>query len=230
MDSSFKIEYVKMWWKYEYGSLENDLKPLVNDDDATMLAMCAEEIKCDVEIYTEARFSSGEKTYMERSKEKEKGHGNVEENEDGEDSESSEDSLDSIHFKDNKEERMHDFDKGIGEGLNNGVDNSACIGGVHNGDGTGQMDNVDDTGQMDNCQGIHKGMIATEMDMEYVIDDDCITSELDSGVYDDSDDGRPSVIRFNEDENLRKEFKFKVGMEFSSLKQFKNVVLEHIMC
>ena len=70
MYSSFKTEDVKMWWKSEHGSLENDLKPLVNDEDATMLAMCAEETKCDVEIYTEARLSSGEKTYMERLKEK----------------------------------------------------------------------------------------------------------------------------------------------------------------
>ncbi|CAI8610184.1 unnamed protein product [Vicia faba] len=65
MDSSFKTEDVKIWWKYEHGSLENDLKPLVNDEDATMLAICAKEIKCDIKIYTEARLSSGEKTYME---------------------------------------------------------------------------------------------------------------------------------------------------------------------
>ena len=48
MDSSFKTEDVKIWWKSEHGSLENDLKPLVNDEDATMLAMCVEETKCDV--------------------------------------------------------------------------------------------------------------------------------------------------------------------------------------
>ncbi|CAI8616634.1 unnamed protein product [Vicia faba] len=157
MDSSFKIEDVKIWWKSEHGSLENDLKPLVNDEDATMLAMCVKETKYDVEIYTKARLSSV---------------------------------------------------------------------GVHNGDGTDQMNNADGTCQMDNGQGIHKRMTTTEMDREHVIDDGYITNELDSGADDDSDD-RPSVTRFNEDENLRKEFKIKVEMKFSSLKQFKKAVLEH---
>ncbi|CAI8606233.1 unnamed protein product [Vicia faba] len=199
-----------MWWKSEHGSLKNDLKPLVNDEDATMLTMCAEETKCDVEIYTKKRLSSGEKTYMERLKEKEKGYVNVEENEDGEDSESSEDSLNDIYFKDSEEEMMYDFDEDMGEG--------AGIGGVDNGDGTSQMDNG---------QGIHKELNTADMQREHVIEDDYITNELDSGADDDSDDGRPSVIRFNEHENLIKEFKFKVGMKISSLKQFKKPVLEH---
>ncbi|CAI8587155.1 unnamed protein product [Vicia faba] len=119
---------------------------------------------------------------MERLKEKEKGHVNVEENEDGEDSESSKDSLDGIHFEDSEEERIHDFDEDIGEGLNNGVDNGAGTCGVDNGDGTCQMDNG---------QGIHKGMTTVEMDKEHVINDYYITYELDSGTNDDSDDGRP---------------------------------------
>ena len=202
MDSSFKTEDVKIWWKSEHDSLENDLKPLVNDEDATILSKCAEESKCDVEIYTEARLSSGEKTYMERLKEKEKGNVNVE------DSESSEDSLNDIHFKDSEEERMHGFDEDMGEGV-----------------GTGGVDNHDDIYQMDNGQWIHKGLTTAEMEMEHVIEDDYIINELDSGADDDSDDGRPSVIRFNEHEN--QEFKFKVGMEFSSLKHFNKVVMEH---
>ncbi|XP_058764112.1 uncharacterized protein LOC131637534 [Vicia villosa] len=162
LDASFIKEDVKMWWKSEHGSLENDLKPLVNDEDATLLAMCAEETKSDIEIYTEP---------------KEKENVNVEESEDGE---SSEDSLDGIHFDDSEEERMNDIDEDVGEEINNGA------GGVENGAGG-----------------------------------------VENGADDDSDDGRPSVIRFRDDEKLRKEFKFKVGMEFSSLKQFKKAVLEH---
>ncbi|CAI8617866.1 unnamed protein product [Vicia faba] len=144
MDSSFKTEDVKIWWKSEHCSLENDLKPVINDEDATMLAMCDEETKCDVEIYTEAISSSGEKTYMERLKEKEKGHVNVEENEDGEGSETSEESLNGIHFEDSEEEMMHDFDKDMVEG-----------------DGRGGLDNGDSTSQMDNGQGIPKGLTTT---------------------------------------------------------------------
>ncbi|CAI8615419.1 unnamed protein product [Vicia faba] len=132
--------------------------------------MCAEETKCDVEIYKETRLSSGEKTYMERLKEKGKGHVNVEENEDGEDNESSEDSLNGIHFEDSEEERMHNFYEDIGEG--------ASIGRVDNGDGTSQMDNG---------QGIHKGLTTTEIQKEHVIEDDYITYKLDNGANDDSD-------------------------------------------
>src|SRR4051812_17906540 len=73
LDASFIKEDVKMWWKSEHGSLENDLKPLVNDEDATLLAMCAEETKSDIEIYTEPKDNVN--------------------SEDSEDSESSEDSL-----------------------------------------------------------------------------------------------------------------------------------------
>ena len=204
IDSSFNREKVKMQWKSEHGSLENDLKPLVNDEDASLLAMCAEETKCDVEIYTEAKSCSGGKTYMERLKEKEKGHVNVEESEKGEGSQSSEDFLDSIHFDDREEERMHDFDDVIGEGQ---VDGNGSV----QGDGTGTIQadgtstvQADDTGRVQadgigTGQGIHKGFTTVEMDMEHVIDDDYIIDELDSGADDDSDDGRSAGIRFNED-------------------------------
>ncbi|KAI5397426.1 hypothetical protein KIW84_063295 [Lathyrus oleraceus] len=56
-----------------------------------------------------------------------------------------------------------------------------------------------------------------EMDMEHVIEEYYMTDELDSEADEYSCDGRPAVIRLNEDEPLRKGFTFKVGMEFSSL-------------
>ncbi|CAK8577505.1 unnamed protein product [Lathyrus sativus] len=62
---------------------------------------------------------------------------------------------------------------------------------------------------------------------EHVIEDDYMTDELDSGTDDDSCDDRPSVIRFNEEDSISKDFTFKVGMEFSSLKQFQNAILEY---
>ncbi|XP_058754865.1 uncharacterized protein LOC131628014 [Vicia villosa] len=115
MDSAFKVEDVKMWWKTEKESLGNDLKPFDNDVDASKLAVCAEENKCDVEIYAETRLPGSEKTFMERLIGKEKGHVVDEEIEEV-NSESSEDSLNGIHFEDSEEERMHDFDDLIGEG------------------------------------------------------------------------------------------------------------------
>ncbi|KAI5404064.1 hypothetical protein KIW84_051270 [Lathyrus oleraceus] len=54
-----------------------------------------------------------------------------------------------------------------------------------------------------------------------------MTDELDSGAEEDSCDDMPVLIRFNEEEPMTKDFIFKVGMEFSSLKQFKKVILEY---
>ncbi|KAI5393738.1 hypothetical protein KIW84_060739 [Lathyrus oleraceus] len=182
---------------------------LKHGEDATMLTLCAEKSNCDVEIYIEPMLSMGEKTYMERLIEKQKGHESVEKNESAEDSESIEDSLDGIHFEDSEEERMHDFYEDIDEWLNIRVDND---------------ESVDDA---DTGQRKKKVFTTVEMDKEHVIEDDYMTNELDSMTNEDSFDDKPAVIRFNKEEKLRKDFIFKVGMKFSSLKQFKKVVLEH---
>ncbi|KAI5384574.1 hypothetical protein KIW84_071541 [Lathyrus oleraceus] len=71
--------------------------------------------------------------------------------------------------------------------------------------------------------------ITQEAGKEHVNEEEYMTDELDSGAGDDSCDDRPSVIRFKEDGVLSKHFTFKVGMEFSSLKQFNKVILEHNM-
>ncbi|KAK7251815.1 hypothetical protein RIF29_35357 [Crotalaria pallida] len=54
------------------------------------------------------------------------------------------------------------------------------------------------------------------------------TDELESGESDSDDDGgsRISYPKFREEE-MGKDFKFKLGMEFSSLEQFKDAILEH---
>ncbi|XP_058739575.1 uncharacterized protein LOC131611665 [Vicia villosa] len=226
MDSAFKVEDVKMWWKTEKESLGNDLKPFDNDVDASKLAVCAEENKCDVEIYAETRLPGSEKTFMERLIGKEKGHVVDEEIEEV-NSESSEDSLNGIHFEDSEEERMHDFDDLIGEGPSH-VEKGGRAGNDDAGNGVGAgTSNVHDPVGAGISQGVKKGLISDEMDREHVIDDGYMTDDIDSGADDDSADERPPVIRFNEGEKLRKEFQFKVGMEFASLKQFKKAVLEH---
>lgn len=66
-----------------------------------------------------------------------------------------------------------------------------------------------------------------EMDKEHVIEDDHMTDEFDSGADEDNCYDRPAMIKFNKEGTLKKDFTFKVGMKFSSLKQFKKVVLEH---
>ncbi|CAK8544632.1 unnamed protein product [Lathyrus sativus] len=65
------------------------------------------------------------------------------------------------------------------------------------------------------------------MGKEHLIEDSYMTDELDSEGDEDSCDERPCMIRFNEEDSISKDFCFKVGMKFSSLKQFKDAILEH---
>lgn len=67
--------------------------------------------------------------------------------------------------------------------------------------------------------------ITEDMGREHVIEEDYITNVLDNGTSDDTCDDWPNVIRFNEEDDLSKDFTFKVEMEFSSLKQFKDAIL-----
>jgi len=55
-----------------------------------------------------------------------------------------------------------------------------------------------------------------------------LTDELDNASYVETDgEGRPPIVRFNSEEVMTKTLKFKLGMEFSSLRQFKDAILEH---
>ncbi|CAK8569784.1 unnamed protein product [Lathyrus sativus] len=65
------------------------------------------------------------------------------------------------------------------------------------------------------------------MGKEHVIEDSYMTDELDSVGDDESCDERPCVIMFNVEDSLSKDFVFNVGIEFSSLNQFKYAILEH---
>ena len=59
-------------------------------------------------------------------------------------------------------------------------------------------------------------------------DDEHVSDELDT--RDDMSgpdvEGRPKYIKFKQ-ELMSKDFQFEVGMEFSSLRQFKDAILEH---
>ncbi|KAI5436780.1 hypothetical protein KIW84_023051 [Lathyrus oleraceus] len=57
------------------------------------------------------------------------------------------------------------------------------------------------------------------MGREHIVEEDYIVDELDSGADEDSNDDRLAMIMFNKEEALIKDFTFKDGMEFSSLKQ-----------
>ncbi|KAI5428840.1 hypothetical protein KIW84_033731 [Lathyrus oleraceus] len=95
------------------------------------------------------------------------------------------------------------------------------------------MDRVKDKGKGNACDKDDDKLNESNGDSgdEYVRDvhfddneeDSYMIGELDS----EGDDERPCLIRFNVEDSLSKDFVFKVGMKFSSLKQFKDVILEH---
>lgn len=52
-----------------------------------------------------------------------------------------------------------------------------------------------------------------------------MTNELDIGASENSCKDMVVVIRLNEEKSMTKNFTFKVGIGFSSLKQFKKAIL-----
>ncbi|XP_058776094.1 uncharacterized protein LOC131650398 [Vicia villosa] len=94
-------------------------------------------------------------------------------------------------------------------------------------DESNKQPNADDADVADSSEGMNPSLITPEMGKKHVIEDEYLTDEFDSGAEDDSDDDRPRVVRLNEEDGVSKDFKIKVGMEFSSLRQFKTCILEH---
>lgn len=68
----------------------------------------------------------------------------------------------------------------------------------------------------------------SNLEIMHVMDEEYVSDELYSGDDDLDCDGdpKPKYLKFGREE-LRKDFQFKLGMEFSSLAEFKEVILEH---
>ena len=66
--------------------------------------------------------------------------------------------------------------------------------------------------------------------MHNIDDEDHVSDELDTGDDESGSDveKRPKFIKFRP-EQMRADFQFKVGMEFCSLKQFKDTVIEYLV-
>ncbi|XP_058746137.1 uncharacterized protein LOC131619011 [Vicia villosa] len=188
---------VKMWWKPENGNFDVDLLAFRDDADVVELSAIVFDKKCNVEIYCEPKPEGGVSSFMDMIKWK--GNGVL-------DDESSDESVRDVHFDDSEEEMMKDFEEEmIGVDAEPTKQNVPC-------------------GSSRQCA---KVFVTEELGKQHVIEDEYMTDELDSGAEDDSSDERPCVIRFNEEDKLGKEYVFKVGMEFRSLRQFKDTILEH---
>lgn len=60
-----------------------------------------------------------------------------------------------------------------------------------------------------------------KLEEEYTID------SLDSASDSESENDKPKFAKFRADEEMTKTFKFSAGMEFGTLQQFKDAILEH---
>lgn len=186
IDSEFDVRVVKIWWKDKGGSLDDDLKPFRDDGDAYELVVFAFGNNCEVEIYTESKPLIGDNIFIDKVNEKMMGKKYDEEVVNS--SESSDESVNVIYFNDSKEGRMNEFDVG----MDGGQPRSTHVG------------NSDSKTEPPN-----KSFITQEMGREHIIEEDYMDDKLDSGEYDESCDDRPSVIIFNEEDALSKDFTFK---------------------
>ncbi|XP_058781151.1 uncharacterized protein LOC131655272 [Vicia villosa] len=211
IEPDFDEKTVKMWWKPENGSFEEDMLPFRDDSDAAELVMFVVGNNCDAEIFCELQPEEGGSTFMDRIREKGKGKA---ENENNSEDESSDESVRDVHFDDSEEERM----KGFAEEMDDVVNGNSA-------EHINQENGEANPGAA--SQQVNKISITEEMGKQHVIEDEYMTDELDSGAEDDSSDERTCVIRFNEEDKLSKDYVFKVGMEFRSLRQFKDAILEH---
>lgn len=118
-----------------------------------------------------------------------------------------------IHFQDSEEERMHDFDEHFDNEFSFRLDESDKRRKDADGVTTNEPPNL--------------SFAIEEMEKEHAIEEDYMTDVLDSGTYEDSCKDKHVVIRYNEEEEMTKDFTFKFGMKFSSLKQFKKAILEY---
>lgn len=213
-----KTESVKLWWKPSNMALDKCLKKLTLDVHASELANFAVENQEDGDIYVDYN-SSSDSGYEESprcvegvelygagaSKFDYKGKGIASEGEDVSENESSDSDhiADEVHFDDSEEEKMFVEDDGfVEEGL------VACASVVENDVHQGQGLNVD---QHDDNGGLEDG---------YVTDD------LDSASDVDNVEGVKPIYPRIKEEDLNKDFKFTIAMEFCSLKKFKEAILE----
>ncbi|KAJ1440952.1 Transposase, MuDR, plant [Sesbania bispinosa] len=84
------------------------------------------------------------------------------------------------------------------------------------------------TGDVDQSSGDTRPLLIANVEHGHDMEDEYHNEELDSDYCSsgNEDDNKLTYVRFKK-EDMGKEFKFKLGIEFSSLKEFKDAILEH---
>jgi hypothetical protein len=224
---------IRIWWKHAETPLETGLLKIANDEDALIVSNYAVGQDAEVLIYVEYVTDATSNVVYPvcvdevngvrigvRSNDKGKAtaitsdeEGDVSDIDDSDDSDYSESY---VHFNDSEEERGLAVDDGFEpKVVENVVEGHAEV-----------VENVvEGTSQF-----VKNVVQGTSQDHE-IANDDYETKELDS-ASDDDDDGEGAsdqIIRYAKfrEEDMCKGFKFYVGMELSSLYQFKKVVHAH---
>ena len=254
MDNTFDLDSVRLWWKRDGGSFDTYLRLFSSDVDACLMSKCAEKNKCDIEIYVEQKVTeedvSGGPIFVEQLEGKNKGKVVANGDDTDEYTDDDDDSVKGIHLDDSEEDRMADFDDGFDDGFHTSLNEEITVMTPILNENNSDAIHVVDGGTPNCIKGIKdtspqqsqlarnlfdgqnpelpiRHLVTPELDATHVIDDDYTTDELDSADENDTDnEGRPPIVRYKE-EDMCKIFKFKVGMEFSSLAQFKEAILTH---
>ncbi|KAK2410832.1 hypothetical protein QL285_046172 [Trifolium repens] len=222
---------IRIWWKHAETPLETGLLKIANDEDALIVSNYAVGQDAKVLIYVEYVTDATSNVVYPvcvdevngvrigvRSNDKGKATAITSDEEgDGSDIDDSDDSdyseLD-VHFNDSEEERGLAVDDGFEpEVVENVVEGHAEV-----------VENV-----VEGTSQVVKNVVqGTSQDHE-IANDDYDTEELDSASDDDGEGASDQIIRYAKfrEEDMCKGFKFYVGMEFSSLDQFKKVVHAH---
>ncbi|GAU09980.1 hypothetical protein TSUD_391720 [Trifolium subterraneum] len=221
---------IRIWWKHAETPLEIGLFKIANDEDATAVSNYAVGQDAEVLIYVEyvtdatsnvaypvcvdevngartgVRTEDNGKAVVIINDEESDGSDNDDSESDGSDNDDSEDSELDVHFSDSEEER--------GFGVDDGFE-------------TEVVENVVE-GQAEVTENVVENIVeGTSQDHE-IADDEYETEELDSASDDDGEGASDKIVRYAKfkEEDMCKGFKFYVGMEFSSLDQFKKAVLK----
>ncbi|WVY93826.1 hypothetical protein V8G54_032914 [Vigna mungo] len=247
----------KLWWKGSREIMMNNVRLLSDDRDAMNLAKYAEETEDIVEIYVQHVPSEAEEVFFltcgeESGMSVQQGHageehievGNAEEEVeiDEEEVDRGEEEAEIVEEEaDRGEEEAEigeeEVDEETWRNVVEGefVDQSEEERMDNDDDGYGvESDRVDDVGRNINPVLERRGKVGESsfvMDDEvgdYEINEEYNNDELDSDLESDGDGNfkRGKFKKFRQDD-MNKDFRFSLGMEFGSLKEFKNALMEH---
>jgi hypothetical protein len=127
-------------------------------------------------------------------------------------------SCEGVHFDDSEEERV----QGFGEDVEEGQSVTILEVSVVTPEVEGPMPSL-------NNEQNEGSLVTPEVAAMHKMDDEYATDELDSASEEDSENEnpKPKYAKYNPEVKMTANDKFSGGMEFSSMQQFKEAVLQH---